>query len=307
MAETTCGAALRDAMSVIIRDAISAAAATATAAIVVPTPAQVKEFEGAIFRRATSQVCADRGLRSAYAHIVQAAKVSLRSQVGPFPDDVLALMFLRGALTADELVSRVMNPEPEPGPRVIVRRMFVRTLLTAAATVAATDTATPRPTNSAILEMAREIEVSCYNAAVRASKEAEDPPRRQWDSPAFVDIYGSRCGTINCLLDPFSAPSAAYGATLAPRLFSAEVTPAALGMMTSKELCPAATAAERAEIANRTAQKVEMKESTLFRCPHCGARRCEYQEVQRRSLDEAPDYLCRCLAEGCKRRFKGRS
>jgi DNA-directed RNA polymerase subunit M/transcription elongation factor TFIIS len=56
----------------------------------------------------------------------------------------------------------------------------------------------------------------------------------------------------------------------------------------------------------RAEQKVAEKESNLFRCPHCGMRRCTYLEVQRRSLDEAPDYLCRCLNPQCGRRFTGR-
>ena len=69
------------------------------------------------------------------------------------------------------------------------------------------------------------------------------------------------------------------------------------------ELCPQATAVERAEIQKRAVQKVEEKVSELFRCPHCGARRSTYREVQRRGLDEPPDYLCFCQA--CKRRFNG--
>jgi DNA-directed RNA polymerase subunit M/transcription elongation factor TFIIS len=90
-----------------------------------------------------------------------------------------------------------------------------------------------------------------------------------------------------------------------PKLLDGTIKPEALGDMTSEALCPQATAAERADIAKRATQRVETKESTLFRCPHCGERRCSYQQVQRRSLDESPDYLCMCLS--CNRRFNGRS
>jgi len=235
--------------------------------------------------------------RHHYAAAVRAVNLALGTQVGPYPDDVLGLMYLRGDLAADALVAASLKEAPPPDPRETVRRMFVRTLMSALESYALD--------RELALETARDIEVSCYNAAVRTSKESEDPPRRQWDSPAFVDIYGTRCGTINGLLDPSSSACRAYGATLVTRLFDGAATPATLGDMTSKELCPQATAAERAEIDKRAVQKVQMKESTLFRCPHCNERRCTYQEVQRRSLDEAPDYLCRCLS--CNRRFTGRS
>jgi len=234
--------------------------------------------------------------RHHYATAARAVNLALVMQMGPYPDDVLGLKFLKGQLTAEALVLASLSDTPPPDPREIVRRMFTRTLMAHPGYALDRERA---------LETARDIEVSCYNAAVRTSKESEDPPRRQWDSPAFVDIYGTRCGTINGLLDPNSSACHAYGATLVPRLFDGTVSPATLGDMTSKELCPQATAAERAEINKRAVQKVQMKESTLFRCPHCNERSCTYQEVQQRSLDEAPDYLCRCLS--CNRRFKGRS
>jgi len=218
-------------------------------------------------------------------------------QVGPFPDDILGLRYLQGLVTAGDLVEASAAERPAADPRETARQLFVRTLMGALESYALD--------RELALETARDIELGCYNAAVRTSKESEDPPRRQWDSLAFVDIYGTRCGTINGLLDPDSSSCRAYGATLVRRLYEGAVSPAELGDMTAKELCPDATAVERAEIARRVVQKVQMKESSLFRCPHCGERRCTYQEVQRRSLDEAPDYLCRCI--NCNRRFTGRS
>ena len=231
--------------------------------------------------------------RQHYAAAIRAVTAALGEQVGPFPDDIMGLMLLRGAISADALIAASLTETPPPDPREQMRRLFVQTLV-AAGYAHDRDRA---------IAIARDIEVSCYNAAVRASKESEDPPRRQWDSVAFIDIYGTRCGTIAGLLDPRSSACRAYGATLAPRLFDGSISPAAVGDMTAKELCPQATVAERAEIAKRAVQKVQIKESTLFRCPHCQERRCTYQEVQRRSLDEAPDYLCLCRS--CNRRFTG--
>lgn len=264
-----------------------------------PRELVVARLERAAYNSAvrTARVQTKMPHRHHYAAAVRAVNLALGTQVGPYPDDVLGLMYLRGDLSADALVAASLTETPPPDPRETVRRLFVRTLMSALESYALD--------RELALETARDIEVSCYNAAVRTSKESEDPPRRQWDSPAFVDIYGTRCGTISGLLDPHSSACRAYGATLVTRLFDGTVSPATLGDMTSKELCPQATAAERAEIDKRAVQKVQMKESTLFRCPHCNERRCTYQEVQRRSLDEAPDYLCRCLS--CNRRFTGRS
>ena len=231
--------------------------------------------------------------RQHYAATIRAVTAALGEQVGPFPDDIMGRMLMRGAMTADALIAASLTETPPPDPREQMRRLFVQTLVAAG----------HGSDRELALAVARDIEVSCYNAAVRASKESEDPPRRQWDSAAFIDIYGTRCGTIAGLLDPQSSACRAYGATLAPRLFDGTISPGALGDMSAKDLCPQATVTERAEIARRAVQKVQIKESTLFSCTHCHERRCTYQEVQRRSLDEAPDYLCLCLS--CNRRFTG--
>jgi hypothetical protein len=260
-------------------------------------PPMVDELELAAYNSSLRAARAQpRQHRQLYMATVRAVNQALGYQVGPFPDEVLGLMFLRGDLPAAALVEESVKEAPAPDPREVVRRLFMRTLMGAHKGYAGN--------RDLVLATAREIEVSCYNAAVRISKESEDPPRRQWDSPAFVDIYGTRCGTINGLLDPDSSACQAYGAILVPKILAGAISPAALGDMSAKDLCPQATVAERAEIAKRVVQKVQMKESTLFRCPHCNERRCTYQEVQRRSLDEAPDYLCLCLS--CDRRFTGR-
>lgn len=154
---------------------------------------------------------------------------------------------------------------------------------------------------------ARAVETACYNAAIRICKGSDDFLARRWASPAFVNVYSGRCGAVLPLLDPGSAPCRAYGAALAAQIFDGVVRPDAVGAMSERELCPAASAAERDEIAARAAQRVDVKESSMFQCPHCRARRCTYQAVQRRALDEAADYVCVCLAPGCGRRFTGRS
>jgi DNA-directed RNA polymerase subunit M/transcription elongation factor TFIIS len=254
--------------------------------------AEACDLESAIFAAAKGAV------RSGpYVNAVRAVQRALPLQVGPFPGDVVALKYLRQELSAADLVATARVPPADPDPREIMRRLLIRVLMRAHSSYAeAPETA---------LDAARAIEVSCYNAAVRASRESEDPPRRQWDSPAFVDIYGGRCGLISCLLDPESQSCREYGTGLVTRILDGSITLDELGSAPTKDLCPQATANERALLSKRAAQHIEEKESNLFRCPHCGVRRCTYTQVQRRALDEAPDYECYCL--GCNRGFKGRS
>lgn len=236
-----------------------------------------------------------------YLVLAGAVKRILSTKTGPFPDDIVAIELIRGKASEVGVVAMAMKGHPAvaAGPREQVLQMFVHTLLSA----------DPRyqADHALALATATAIEASCYNATVRMSKELEEPPRRQWDEPAFVNLYSTRCGTINGLLDPASEACRRYGATLVGRLLSLEVDPAVLGSMSEREICPAATARERNEIARRAGQHVEEQESNLFRCPHCGERRSKYREVQRRSLDEAPDYICMCLNPACRHTFFGRS
>jgi len=202
-----------------------------------------------------------------------------------------------GELAVAELAVAELAVAELAEPRETVRRAFAAALTTAAAEFG----------GGAANGPAAEIESACYNAAVRTCKESADPPRRHWDSPQFVDVYSTRCGSVHGLLDPRSATNRSYAPRVVARLLSGELTYAALGSLPERDLCPAALAAERAVIAARSAQRVVAKESAIFQCPHCKERRCTYTEVQRRSLDEPPDYVCVCLNERCRRQFNGRT
>ena len=217
---------------------------------------------------------------------------------GPFPDDFYALHVHHGRMAAEEAVGRALAEAaaPEPTPRDLMLRLFVAALVAEPGYAASRGRA---------LEDGRQVEASCYNATVLISKQSA--VRRAWDNPAFVNIYSARCGAVLGLLDPTSAPCRAYGADLGRRLFAGELSPAAVGGARERDLCAAATAAEVAEIANRSAQTVKLKSSTLFRCPFCKKNECTYQEVQLRGADEEPDYRCICSNPECGKRFKGRT
>jgi len=260
-------------------------------------------LEAAVFETASSKAegkpkTKDDAIKFVYIRLASQVERNLMRQVGAFPDDLIGVAYIDGVSDVAATIAAAIAEPMKETERSQILRSLVMTLMCASPHYIEQRDETMR--------VAKAIEVSCYNASVRASKESERPPRRQWSSQAFVDIYSSRCGTILGMLDPTSSTSQAYGPSLVPRLLSGELAPEMLGTMTEKLICPAATVTERAEIARRSEQKVVRKESNLFRCPHCNERRCTYDEVQRRALDEAPDYICLCLNPQCGRRFTGR-
>lgn len=210
---------------------------------------------------------------------------------GYFPDDILGIKFMQEKITVEDIlffdVSAVNN-----NPRMQITKLFASLIYQY------------KSDKIFALETAKTIEKSCYNAIIKNSKQSEDPPCRQWDSPIFIEIYSNRCGIIYNLLDPKSISSKTYGSTLLQQVLDETIDIKEIGFKTERELCPQATQKERDEIAIRSEQHVIEKESNLFRCPNCKERRVTYREVQLRALDEAPDYLCKCL--NCKHRFKGK-
>jgi DNA-directed RNA polymerase subunit M/transcription elongation factor TFIIS len=154
-----------------------------------------------------------------------------------------------------------------------------------------------------VQDISTKIEMSCFNAIIKNSKHLEDPPCRQWSSPVFKEMYSNRCGIILNLLNPKSSTNKIYNSDLLNRVLSGSIDPKTIGCIPERQLCPQALQKEKNEIELRSEQHLIEKESNLFKCPNCKERKVTYREVQLRSIDEAPDYLCKCL--NCKHRFKG--
>jgi DNA-directed RNA polymerase subunit M/transcription elongation factor TFIIS len=151
-----------------------------------------------------------------------------------------------------------------------------------------------------LINIASEIEKSCFNATIHNCRYSDDPPPRNWDSELFVDIYySSRCSTILRLLSPNSMSSIEYGPILVNKLISKEILPNNVGFMSESEICPESQEIERFNLQKRMDQKIEEKFSNLYVCPSCKERKCSYTTVQRRALDEAADVICKCLNPEC--------
>lgn len=208
---------------------------------------------------------------------------------GYFPDDILGIKYIKNEITVHDIFNYVKINNT---PRIQIVKLFVTLFYKY------------NKDKDFILELSKIIEKSCYNAIIKNSKQSEDPPCRHWDSPIFVDIYSNRCGAIYNLLDPESVTNKYYKSGLLQDIFDGKIDPKDIGLKSEKDLCPQATQKERDEIAIRSEQQVKEKKSNLFRCPNCKKREVTYTEVQLRALDEAPDYLCKCL--NCNYRFRGR-
>lgn len=267
-----------------------------------PEPAVIVEFEHALHVAATAAAAARRGgtVRGEYGALLRLARAALGRQWTAYPDEPLACLLAQAALTpaaAADPASLARADDP-PEPRDVCRSLFLATLLCDARYAA------DRPR---ALADATAVETACFNHAVALAKSSDTIYRRNWDDQVFVDTYSAHCGTVAAHLDPASSVSRAYPCPLLERLWDRALRPETLGTMSATEMCPAALEREREEIRLRSAQHLDVKVSTMFRCPHCGVRRCTYTEVQRRSLDEPADYDCVCLNAVCGKAFKGRN
>lgn len=232
-----------------------------------------------------------------YKILMEKTIKEFRKVTGIISKETLLYQFIKSEFRHPDIINYILYEYKKIDHRKVIKRLFVKTL---------TESHEKYANNIELaVNTATLIELSCYNNVISACKLSDEPPVRHWDSTLFVDAYSIRCGTINSLIDKNSSVCRAYNSTCIEDLVSEKLNPKTLGKLTPADLCPSATEKERAEIKFRSEQKVIMKTSSLFKCPSCGARECTYREVQRRALDEAPDYPCVCLK--CNRRFTGRS
>ena len=266
-----------------------------------PEPAVIAEFERALYAAAgAADVRRGGTLRGEYGSLLRLARAALGRQWTAYPDEPLACLLWRGELAPAAAAdpAALARADDPLEPRDVCRSLFVAVLLRDARYAA------DRPR---ALADAAAIETACFNRAVALAKNSDTIYRRNWDDQVFVDTYSAHCGTVAAHLDPASSVSRAYLCPLLDGLWHCTLRPDALGTMSAAEMCPAALEREREVLRLRSAQHLDVKVSTMFRCPHCGVRRCTYTEVQRRSLDEPADYDCVCLNTTCGKTFKGHS
>lgn len=144
-------------------------------------------------------------------------------------------------------------------------------------------------------QLVTDVERGAYNAVVQRCEQQDPTVMRSWDNPIFLSYYRER---IAVLYGPFNVDGQLvrkFGLGFARRVLLGELAPELIGKMTARDIHPAGYKAEQDIIDVRRQQRVDLKVSTLFRCPGCGERRCNYREVQDRSADEPASIYCTCL------------
>jgi DNA-directed RNA polymerase subunit M/transcription elongation factor TFIIS len=149
-------------------------------------------------------------------------------------------------------------------------------------------------------QIAIRIERSCYNKAIDQCKESSESYVRQWDSATWINLYSAKTAIVLKHIDYDSTVVEMYG-SLIPKILSNEINIDTIGYMTESELCPIANQDIRDNINFRMNQKIEIKTSTMFKCPKCGVKKCTYESKQLRSADEAISYVCICI--NCSSQF----
>lgn len=231
-----------------------------------------------------------------YVRLYNAAGIALNNSPGPFPDQPLAIRLLTGTISSkDAATVNILTDHENKHPRDIYRKIFVGALLRE-----------PRlkDDRDKVLVLATQIESSCFKAVIQASKNAEEPYRRNWDSEPFVKLYSTRCATVSTHIDPAGSVCQSYGTELLDKILDGNISPDNVGFMTAAEMCPNATRIEKLEIEIRSQQHVQEKYSDMFPCTKrgCGKRQCTYTEKQGRSLDEPATILCKCI---CGHKYVG--
>ncbi len=256
--------------------------------------ATARALEEACFAAAAA---AAQNPKDRYVRAYRALEEALPRPHGRFLEAPLATHVLSGAVSPSAAVAAALRPPADAvaDPRLRGQGVFYDLL-----------GRDPRFADEALrLRLALELERGCYNAAIAACHEYAGAVRRQWTCPMFVNIYSAACGRVAANLDPAGSVTLASGSSHAlDRLAAGEWDPADVGGLDDADLCPAASEADRREIALRLAQRVEARASSLYACPRCRKRNHTYRLVQVGAADEASSFFCTCLE--CGENFEGR-
>lgn len=147
----------------------------------------------------------------------------------------------------------------------------------------------------------RRMERSCLNETVISC--TNDGIDCYWTVQSFRERYSARCYQILIHLDgvgtaedemmpPVMAPTKTP--YLLTSILAKDIDPNEVAKLSFIELCPEATAKERAEIDTRRGIKVEIKVSRAYTC-RCGRNETTINEYVARSADEALKISIQCV------------
>ena len=198
-------------------------------------------------------------------------------------DRTIAERYCLDEMTPDEVVACEL---PEISPRNAIIDRLIKIL---------------QPHVSNYAELAEELEQGCYKRSIEIAKDSEDLICRKWNT-RFKTIYLNRCQIVLYTVDPESDANKKYG-RFVDKIISGEISAAACGEMSERDLWPDALTKEKKHIKERQEQKVELKHSNLFICPKCKGKKTTYIARQVRALDEGESYEVTCANPICLHTF----
>ena len=136
----------------------------------------------------------------------------------------------------------------------------------------------------------RRIERNCFEVTIKSC--TNDGIDRLFTEKKFLERYSSNCNRVISNLDVRSLVGSSY---LLDMIIAGKIDPYRVAELESKDLCPEASATERAEIKLRQDQKTVMKVSTKYTCRKCHRNETTFLEYQGRASDEASSLSIKCI------------
>ena len=143
-------------------------------------------------------------------------------------------------------------------------------------------------------EIVTKMERDCYNKVIESC--IQDGIDRLWSNIKFRDRYSIVCYKVLANLDV----NCSIGSNLVEKIINGKIDPAKIADMSSEELYPEASCAEREMIDLRKNQCISRKVSRKYTCKKCGKNETEFYEQQCRSLDEPGTIFIICIHCGNK-------
>lgn len=135
----------------------------------------------------------------------------------------------------------------------------------------------------------RRIERSCFDAAIQSC--ILDGIDRLFTEKKFVERYSANCSKILSNIDSTKDGSV----HLLTRIISNKIDLHKIAELSSMDLCPEASRAERDEITFRQQIKIRGKVSHAYVCRKCGGNETIPIEYQSRAVDEGSSFSIKCV------------
>jgi DNA-directed RNA polymerase subunit M/transcription elongation factor TFIIS len=136
----------------------------------------------------------------------------------------------------------------------------------------------------------RRMERNCFTITINTC--IQDGIDRLFTEKKFIDRYSTICNKVLANLYTNSIVGSDYMIT---GLIEGRINPSHVAQLTSCELCPAASEAERNEIQLRQTIKVANKVSKAYKCKKCGCNETIPITYQSRASDEDSSRSIKCI------------